>query len=172
MSEQSKIESNEQSKIESNEQSKTESNKQSKTESKLSASDYAKQIADLVLKIQSGKLNNRELRDAKKSLQNIQKLVNDSIESFNNILPDLTAAEKRIVDAQKFGISEAVIKQIFDNSEDVLNQNEQSQFIDLLTKVLKSSSKREHNKIFRGSDDLKEALYLHNDDARREKLKK
>ncbi|PJI31205.1 hypothetical protein, partial [Acinetobacter pseudolwoffii] len=94
--EQSKIESNKQSKTESNKQSKTESNKQSKTESKLSASDYAKQIADLVLKIQSGKLNNRELRDAKKSLQNIQKLVNDSIESFNNILPDLTSSEKRI----------------------------------------------------------------------------
>ena len=94
------------------ERSKIESNEQSKTESKLSASDYAKQIADLVLKIQSGKLNNRELRDAKKSLQNIQKLVNDSIESFNNILPDLSSSEKRIVDAQKFGISEAVIKQI------------------------------------------------------------
>ena len=142
------------------------------TNTELNVSDYAKKIADLVAKIQSGKLNKQELKDAKKSLQNIQKLVNDSIESFNNILPDLSSSEKRIVDAQKFGISEAVIKQIFDNSEDVLNQNEQSQFIDLLTKVLKSSSKREHNKIFRGSDDLKEALYLHNDDARREKLKK
>ena len=142
------------------------------TNTELNVSDYAKKIADRVLKIQSGKLNKQELKDAKKSLQNIQKLVNDSIESFNNILPDLSSSEKRIVDAQKFGISEAVIKQIFDNSEDVLNQNEQSQFIDLLTKVLKSSSKREHNKIFRGSDDLKEALYLHNDDARREKLKK
>jgi hypothetical protein len=87
-------------------------------------------------------------------------------------LPDLSSSEKRIVDAQKFGISEAVIKQIFDNSEDVLNQSEQVQFIDLLTKVLKSSSKREQNKIFKGSDDLKQALYLHNDDARREKLKK
>ena len=63
-------------------------------------------------------------------------------------------------------------KQIFDKSENVLNQNEQEQFICLLTKVLKSSSKREQNKIFKGSDDLKEALYLHNDDARREKLKK
>ena len=142
------------------------------TNTELNVSDYAKKIADLVLKIQSGKLNKQELKDAKKSLQNIQKLVNDSIESFNNILPDLSSSEKRIVDAQKFGISEAVIKQIFDNSEDVLNQNEQSQFIDLLTKVLKSSSKREHNKIFRASDDLKEALYLHNDDARREKLTK
>lgn len=142
------------------------------TNTELNVSDYAKKIADLVSKIQSGKLNKQELKDAKKSLQNIQKLVNDSIESFNNILPDLTAAEKRIVDAQKFGIAEAVIKQIFDNSEDVLNQNEQSQFIDLLTKVFKSSSKREQNKIFKGSDDLKEALYLHNDDARREKLKK
>jgi len=29
-----------------------------------------------------------------------------------------------------------------------------------------------HHQIFKGSDDLKEALYLHNDDARREKLKK
>ena len=142
------------------------------TNTELNVSDYAKKIADLVLKIQSGKLNKQELKDAKKSLQNIQKLVNDSIESFNNILPDLSSSEKRIVDAQKFGISEAVIKQIFDNSEDVLNQNEQSQFIDLLTKVLKSSSKREQNKIFKGSDDLKDALYLHNDDARREKLKK
>lgn len=142
------------------------------TNTELNVSDYAKKIADLVLKIQSGKLNKQELKDAKKSLQNIQKLVNDSIESFNNILPDLSSSEKRIVDAQKFGISEAVIKQIFDNSEDVLNQNEQSQFIDLLTKVLKSSSKREQNKIFKGSDDLKQALYLHNDDARREKLKK
>jgi hypothetical protein len=64
-----------------------------------------------------------------------------------------------------------VINQIFDKSENVLNQNEQEQFIDLLTKVLKSSSKREQNKIFKGSDNLKEALYLHNDDARREKLK-
>ena len=142
------------------------------TNTELNVSDYAKKIADLVAKIQSGKLNKQELKDAKKSLQNIQKLVNDSIESFNNILPDLSSSEKRIVDAHKFGISEAVIKQIFDNSEDVLNQNEQSQFIDLLTKVLKSSSKREQNKIFKGSDDLKQALYLHNDDARREKLKK
>lgn len=142
------------------------------TNTELNVSDYAKKIADLVLKIQSGKLNKQELKDAKKSLQNIQKLVNDSIESFNNILPDLSSSEKRIVDAQKFGISEAVIKQIFDNSEDVLNQSEQVQFIDLLTKVLKSSSKREQNKIFKGSDDLKQALYLHNDDARREKLKK
>ena len=142
------------------------------TNTELNVSDYAKKIADLVAKIQSGKLNKQELKDAKKSLQNIQKLVNDSIESFNNILPDLSSSEKRIVDAQKFGISEAVIKQIFDNSEDVLNQSEQVQFIDLLTKVLKSSSKREQNKIFKGSDDLKQALYLHNDDARREKLKK
>ena len=55
--------------------------------------------------------------------------------------------------------------------KDVLNQSEKIQFIDLLTKVLSSGSKREHNKIFKGSDDLKEALYLHNDDARREKLK-
>ena len=110
------------------------------TNTELNVSDYAKKIADLVAKIQSGKLNKQELKDAKKSLQNIQKLVNDSIESFNNILPDLTSSEKRIVDAQKFGIAEVVIKQIFDNSEDVLNQNERSQFIDLLTKVFKSSS--------------------------------
>ena len=65
-----------------------------------------------------------------------------------------------------------MINQIFDKSEDVLNKNEQEQFIHLLTKVLKSAPKREQNKIFKGSDDLKEALYLHNDDARREKLKK
>ncbi len=134
-------------------------------------SDYAKKISDLLSNIQSGKLSQQELKEAKKSLQNIQKLVSESIEAFNNILPDLTTAEKRIVDAQKFGISELVIKQIFDKSENVLNQSEQVQFIDLLTKVLKSSSKREQNKIFKGSDDLKEALYLHNDDARREKLK-
>ena len=80
-------------------------------------------------------------------------------------------AEKRIVNAQKFGIADLVIKQFFDESEDVLNQSEQKQFIDLLTKVLKSAPKREQNKIFKGSDNLKEALYLHNDDARREKLK-
>mgnify|MGYP000561852713 FL=1 len=64
-----------------------------------------------------------------------------------------------------------MIKQIFDKSENVLNQNEQEQFIHLLTKVLKSAPKGEQNKIFKGSNDLKEALYLHNDDARREKLK-
>ena len=134
--------------------------------------EYAKQVSELISKIESRKLSKEQLKDAQKSLADIQKLASEAIEKFKDILPDLTPTEKRIVDAQKFGISEAVIKQIFDNSEDVLNQNEQSQFIDLLTKVLKSSSKREHNKIFRGSDDLKEALYLHNDDARREKLKK
>jgi DNA-binding PucR family transcriptional regulator len=133
---------------------------------------YAQEINELLNKISSNKLNKQELKDAKKSLQNIQKLVSESLESFNNILPDLTASEKKIVDAQKFGIAELVIKQIFDKSEDVLNQNEQEQFINLLTKVLKSAPKREQNKIFKGSDDLKEALYLHNDDARREKLKK
>lgn len=133
---------------------------------------YAQEINELLNKISSNKLNKQELKDAKKSLQNIQKLVSESLESFNNILPDLTASEKKIVDAQKFGIAELVIKQIFDNSENVLKQSEQVQFIDLLTKILKSSSKREQNKIFKGSDDLKEALYLHNDDARREKLKK
>lgn len=132
---------------------------------------YAQELNELLNKIASNKLNKQELKDAKKSLQNIQKLVSESLESFNNILPDLTASEKKIVDAQKFGIAELVIKQIFDNSENVLKQSEQVQFIDLLTKILKSSSKREQNKIFKGSDDLKEALYLHNDDARREKLK-
>lgn len=133
---------------------------------------YAQELNELLNKIASNKLNKQELKDAKKSLQNIQKLVSESLESFNNILPDLTASEKKIVDAQKFGIAELVIKQIFDNSENVLKQSEQVQFIDLLTKILKSSSKREQNKILKGSDDLKEALYLHNDDARREKLKK
>ncbi len=133
---------------------------------------YAQELNELLNKIASNKLNKQELKDAKKSLQNIQKLVSESLESFNNILPDLTASEKKIVDAQKFGIAELVIKQIFDNSENVLKQSEQVQFIDLLTKVLNSGSKREYNKIFKGSDDLKEALYLHNDDARREKLKK
>ena len=132
---------------------------------------YTQEVNNLVNKITSNKLNKEELKTAKKTLQNIQKLVGESLEVFNNILPDLTPIEKKIVDSQKYGISELVIKQIFDKSEDVLNQNEQEQFIYLLTKVLKSSSKREQNKIFRGSDDLKEALYLHNDDARREKIK-
>ena len=142
---------------------------QNKTE--LNVSEYMKNIADLVSKIKDGKLSKQELKEAKKSLQDIQKLVSESIEAFNNILPDLTEVEKRIVNAQKFGIADLVIKQIFDESEDVLNQSEQKQFIDLLTKVLKSAPKREQNKIFKGSDNLKEALYLHNDDARREKLK-
>lgn len=137
----------------------------------LNVSEYMKNIADLVSKIKDGKLSKQELKEAKKSLQDIQKLVSESIEAFNNILPDLTEAEKRIVNAQKFGIADLVIKQIFDESEDVLNQSEQKQFIDLLNKVLKSAPKREQNKIFKGSDNLKEALYLHNDDARREKLK-
>lgn len=142
---------------------------QNKTE--LNVSEYMKNIADLVSKIKDGKLSKQELKEAKKSLQDIQKLVSESIEVFNNILPDLTEAEKRIVNAQKFGIADLVIKQFFDESEDVLNQSEQKQFIDLLTKVLKSAPKREQNKIFKGSDNLKEALYLHNDDARRVKLK-
>lgn len=142
---------------------------QNKTE--LNVSEYMKNIADLVSKIKDGKLSKQELKEAKKSLQDIQKLVSESIEAFNNILPDLTEAEKRIVNAQKFGIADLVIKQIFDESEDVLNQSEQKQFIDLLTKVLKSAPKREQNKIFKGSDNLKEALYLHNDDVRRVKLK-
>ena len=133
---------------------------------------YTQEVNDLVNKITSNKLNKEELKTAKKTLQNIQKLVGESLEVFNNILPDLTPTEKKIVDSQKYGISELVIKQIFDKSEDVLKKNEQEQFIYLLTKVLKSAPKREQNKIFKGSDDLKEALYLHNDDARREKLKK
>ena len=133
---------------------------------------YAQQVSDLVSKITSNKLSKDQLKEAKKSLADIQKLASDAIEKFSLILPDLTASEKRIVDAQKFGIADSVINQIFDKSEDVLNKNEQEQFINLLTKVLKSAPKREQNKIFKGSDDLKEALYLHNDDARREKLKK
>ena len=133
---------------------------------------YAQQVSDLVSKITSNKLSKDQLKEAKKSLADIQKLASDAIEKFSLILPDLSASEKRIVDAQKFGIADSVINQIFDKSEDVLNKNEQEQFINLLTKVLKSASKREQNKIFKGSDDLKEALYLHNDDARREKLKK
>ena len=132
----------------------------------------AQQVSDLVSKITSNKLSKDQLKEAKKSLADIQKMASDAIEKFSLILPDLTASEKRIVDAQKFGIADSVINQIFDKSEDVLNKNEQEQFINLLTKVLKSAPKREQNKIFKGSDDLKEALYLHNDDARREKLKK
>ena len=133
---------------------------------------YAQQVSDLVSKITSNKLSKDQLKEAKKSLADIQKMASDAIEKFSLILPDLTASEKRIVDAQKFGIADSVINQIFDKSEDVLNKNEQEQFINLLTKVLKSAPKCEQNKIFKGSDDLKEALYLHNDDARREKLKK
>jgi DNA-binding PucR family transcriptional regulator len=133
---------------------------------------YAQQVSDLVSKITSNKLSKDQLKEAKKSLADIQKMASDAIEKFSLILPDLNASEKRIVDAQKFGIADSVINQIFDKSEDVLNKNEQEQFINLLTKVLKSAPKREQNKIFKGSDDLKEALYLHNDDARREKLKK
>ena len=133
---------------------------------------YAQQVSDLVSKITSNKLSKDQLKEAKKSLADIQKLASDAIEKFSLILPDLSASEKRIVDAQKFGIADSVINQIFDKSEDVLNKNEQEQFINLLTKVLKAAPKREQNKIFKGSDDLKEALYLHNDDARREKLKK
>ena len=133
---------------------------------------YTKEVSDLVNKITSNKLSKDQLKEAKKSLADIQKMASDAIEKFSLILPDLTASEKRIVDAQKFGIADSVINQIFDKSEDVLNKNEQEQFIHLLTKVLKAAPKREQNKIFKGSDDLKEALYLHNDDARREKLKK
>ena len=133
---------------------------------------YAQQVSDLVSKITSNKLSKDQLKEAKKSLADIQKMASDAIEKFSLILPDLNASEKRIVDAQKFGIADSVINQIFDKSEDVLNKNEQEQFIHLLTKVLKAAPKREQNKIFKGSDDLKEALYLHNDDARREKLKK
>ncbi|MFC2995356.1 hypothetical protein ACFODO_08765, partial [Acinetobacter sichuanensis] len=64
------------------------------------------------------------------------------------------------------------INQIFDESENILSEYEQKQFSDLLNKILKSASKREQNKIFKGSDNLKEALYLHSDNARREKLNK
>jgi iron uptake system EfeUOB component EfeO/EfeM len=133
---------------------------------------YAQELSELINKIASNKLNKEELKTAKKTLQDIQKLVSASMEVFNNMLPDLTSTEKKIVDAQKFGIAELVIKQIFDSSDKILNQSEQSQFIELLTKVLESGNKGEKKKIFRGSDSLKEALYLHNDDARREKLKK
>ena len=112
-----------------------------------------------------------QLKDAKKSLADIQKLASEAIKKFSEMLPDLTPVEKKIVDAQKFGIADSVINQIFDNSNKHLNEVEQTQFIELLDKVLKSAPKREQNKIFKGSDNLKEALYLHNDDARRQKLK-
>jgi len=133
---------------------------------------YSDHVGDLVAKIRSGKLSKEQLKDAKKSLSDIQKLASEAIEKFKTMLPDLTEAEKRIVDAQKFGIADSVINQIFDSSNKTLNESEQAQFIDLLTKILKSAPKREQKKIFKGSDNLKEALYLHNDDARREKLKK
>lgn len=131
---------------------------------------YANEIGNLVAKITSGKLSKEELKEAKKTLANIQKMASEAIEKFSSILPDLTEAEKRVVDAQKFGIADSVINQIFDSSNKNLNESEQAQFIELLTKVLRSAPKREQNKIFKGSDNLKAALYLHNDDARREKL--
>ncbi|WP_343514367.1 hypothetical protein [Acinetobacter baumannii] len=134
--------------------------------------EYAKQVAHLVSQIEGRKLTPEQLKEARKSLAEIQKLASKAIEKFNNILPDLTDAEKKIVHAQKFGIGEAVINQIFDSSNKTLNEAEQVQFVELLDKVLKDAPKREKNKIYKGSDDLKEALYLHNDDARREKLKK
>ena len=134
--------------------------------------EYAKQVSELISKIESRKLSKEQLKDAQKSLADIQKLASEAIEKFKDILPDLTPTEKRIVDAQKFGIADSVINQIFDNSNNNLNEAEQAQFIELLDKVLKAAPKREKNKIFKGSDNLKEALYLHNDDARREKLKK
>ena len=133
--------------------------------------EYAKQVSDLISKTESRKLSKEQLKDAQKSLADIQKLASEAIEKFKDILPDLTPAEKRIVDAQKFGIADSIINQIFDGSDKVLNQQEQTYFIELLTKILTSAPKREQNKIFKGSDNLKEALYLHNDDARREKLK-
>ena len=128
--------------------------------------EYAKQVSELISKIESRKLSKEQLKDAQKSLADIQKLASEAIEKFKDILPDLTP------DAQKFGIADSVINQIFDNSNNNLNEAEQAQFIELLDKVLKAAPKREKNKIFKGSDNLKEALYLHNDDARREKLKK
>lgn len=134
--------------------------------------EYAKQVSELISKIESRKLSKEQLKDAQKSLADIQKLASEAIEKFKDILPDLTPAEKRIVDAQKFGIADSVINQIFDNSNNNLNEAEQAQFIELLDKVLKAAPKREKNKIFKSSDNLKEALYLHNDNARREKLRK
>jgi hypothetical protein len=134
--------------------------------------EYAKQVSELISKIESRKLSKEQLKDAQKSLADIQKLASEAIEKFKDILPDLTPTEKRIVDTQKFGIADSVINQIFDNSNNNLNEAEQAQFIELLDKVLKAAPKREKNKIFKGSDNLKEALYLHNDNARREKLRK
>ena len=87
-----------------------------------------------------------------------QKLANEAIEKFKTILPDLTEAERKIVNAQKFGIADSVINQIFDNSNKHLNEVEQTQFIELLDKVLKSAPTREQNKIFKGSDNLKEII--------------
>ena len=134
--------------------------------------EYAKQVSELISKIESRKLSKEQLKDAQKSLADIQKLASEAIEKFKDILPDLTPTEKRIVDAQQFRIADSVINQIFDNSNNNLNEAEQAQFIELLDKVLKAAPKREKNKIFKGSDNLKEALYLHNDNARREKLRK
>lgn len=132
---------------------------------------YAKQVSHLINQISNRKLSKEQLKIAKKSLTEIQKLASQAIEKFNEILPDLTAAEKQTVNSQKFGLADSVIQQIFDQTNKNLNQSEQEQFIELLTKVLKSAPKREQNKIFKNSDDLKQALYLHNDDARREKNK-
>lgn len=131
----------------------------------------AKKVADLVEKISTGKFNSEQINEAKKIIDNIQKLTVKALKKINEILPELTDSELRIVNAQKFGIADSVINQIFDNTYKNLNESEQEKFIELLKKVLKSAPKREQNKIFKGSDDLKEALHLHNDDARREKLK-
>lgn len=133
---------------------------------------YSSEVSEIISQITSSKLSKEELKEAKKTLANIQKLASEAIEKFNTILPDLTDSEKRIVNAQKFAIADSVINQIFDNSTDKLNEVEQEQFVKLITKVLKFSAKREQNKIFKFSNDLKETLYLHNDNARREKLKK
>ena len=84
--------------------------------------EYAKQVSDLVNKIQGRKLTKEQLKDAKKSLADIQKLASEAIEKFSEMLPDLTPVEKKIVDAQKFGIADSVINQIFDNSNKHLNE--------------------------------------------------
>jgi uroporphyrinogen-III decarboxylase len=141
------------------------------TDQNFDIQDAAKQVSELVEKISSGKLTSEQVAEAKKTIADLQKMLAKAVKKLSEVLPELTDAEKRTVNAQKFGIADAVINQIFDDSGKILNESEQAQFTDLLNKVLKSAPKREQNKIFKLSDDLKETLYLHNDSARREKLK-
>jgi phage tail protein X len=56
--------------------------------------EYAKQVSELISKIESRKLSKEQLKDAQKSLADIQKLASEAIEKFKDILPDLTPQKK------------------------------------------------------------------------------